>query len=94
MDGSGPSSGHPDLPSLPSTSWQAGLEELPRDPQGHDPLPAEGAGPRAGGGAGLAEGSKWLEKASLGLGQDKMGTPIGGVPAREGSFRGRAEERH
>ncbi|XP_076981969.1 PH and SEC7 domain-containing protein 1 isoform X3 [Tamandua tetradactyla] len=27
------------------TSGQAGLEELPRDPQGHDPLPAEGGVP-------------------------------------------------
>lgn len=86
MDGSGPSSGHPDLPSLPSTSWQAGLEELPRDPQGHDPLPAEGAGPGVGGGAGSAEGIRWLEMAGPGLEQDEMGTPIGGVSAREGSF--------
>lgn len=39
-----------------------------------------------GGGAGLAEGSRWLEMARPGLGQDKMGTPIGGVPAWEGSF--------
>ncbi|XP_006166420.2 PH and SEC7 domain-containing protein 1 isoform X4 [Tupaia chinensis] len=41
------------------TSGQAGLEEFPRDPQRHDPLPAEG-----------------------------------GVPAREGPFRGRAQECH
>lgn len=76
MGGRWPPSGHPDLPSLTSTSWQAGLEDLPRDPQGHDPLSAEGAGPGVGGGAGLAQGSRWLEMARPGwAGQDGYPPP-------------------
>lgn len=53
--------------SLPSsTSGQAGLEELPRNPQGHDPLPAEGAGRALFFGLGKGVGER---------GQDKTGTP-------------------
>lgn len=76
------------LPS-PSTSGQAGLEELPRDPQGHDPLPAEGAGPAQGVGAELAQGSAGgLGWARLGLwsGQD-------GHPPRRSTSQGRPFQR-
>lgn len=63
------------LPS-PSTSGQEGLEELPRDPQGHDPLPAEGAGPAQGVGAYLAPGSgSELGWARLGLWPGRDGHP-------------------
>lgn len=57
-----------------STSGQARLEELPRDPQGHDPLSAEGARPAQRGGAGVAQR---IRGAGLGqdCGQDKTGTP-------------------
>lgn len=41
-----------------STSGQAWLEELPWDPQGHDPLSAEGVRPAQRGGAGVAQGMR------------------------------------
>lgn len=63
------------LPS-PSTSGQEELEELPWDPQGHDPLPAEGTGPVQGVGADLAQGSgSELGWARLGLWPGRDGNP-------------------